>query len=359
MQNTSNDKRVASVQSLLKPQDLIDEMPLSETVENWINQSRSSASKIIQGQDDRLLIIVGPCSIHDYESTLEYAHHLKQASEDYCDDMHVIMRVYFEKPRTMLGWKGLISDPTLDSRHDINKGLRQARLLLMKIAEMQLASATEFLDTVIPQYISDLISWSAIGARTAESQIHRELASGLSMPVGFKNSTEGNIKIAVDAVSTARHAHHFLGIAKDGTPSNIGTVGNEDCHIILRGSNTGTNYSEKYIKEAANLLLEANLPTRVMIDCSHGNSMKNYQLQSHVVESMAQQISQGSNTICGVMIESHLFAGKQDLIPGLPLVYGKSITDACISWDETKELLKKLSLAVKARRLIKVPKIKS
>jgi 3-deoxy-7-phosphoheptulonate synthase len=345
MNNSTDDLRVDSLQALVKPIDLMDMLPLSATHAAQIQEARQAAANIIQGKDKRLLVVMGPCSIHDSEIALEYAERLKAVSERYADKLLIIMRVYFEKPRTLLGWKGLISDPLLNGTFDINHGLTSARKILLALAEMGLPAATEFLDTIIPQYLSDLVSWSAIGARTAESQIHRELASGLSMPVGFKNSTDGNVQVAIDAVNAARFQHHFLGISKTGEPSIVNTKGNESCHIILRGGHNGPNYSSENIAEAVSSLSEHGLNARVMIDCSHGNCMKNHLRQALVVDAVVKQLHNGSDQICGVMIESNLVSGKQTLHSNQPLVYGQS-TDACISWEESLPLLEVLANAI-------------
>jgi 3-deoxy-7-phosphoheptulonate synthase len=306
-------------------------------------QSRQTAADIISGRDKRLLVIVGPCSIHDVSGALEYAALLKAAAHQFADTLFIVMRVYFEKPRTILGWKGLINDPHLDNTFDIHYGLRSARKLLLELIALGIPTATEFLDTIIPQYLSDLICWSAVGARTVESQTHRELASGLSMPVGFKNTTDGNIKIAIDGVISAGHAHHFLSISKQGIASVVHTSGNPDCHIILRGSNHSTNYSPQDIQQATQALQQKNLPPYLIVDCSHGNSMKNHSQQHVVVNTLVEQMQAGVKAIRGVMLESYLVAGKQTLTRGEPLIYGQSITDACLSWDETQELLERLS----------------
>jgi 3-deoxy-7-phosphoheptulonate synthase len=342
-----DDIRIDSLQSLITPEGLIRERPLTIRASHTIKQSREIANQIIQGRDPRLLVVVGPCSIHDNHAAIEYAHLLKQAADQYADDLHIIMRVYFEKPRTIMGWKGLISDPRLDGSFDINHGLTLARSILLDICHLGVPTATEFLDTIIPQYLSDLISWSAIGARTTESQIHRELASGLSMPVGFKNTTDGNIRIAIDAVNAARHAHRFLSIAKNGIASIVQTTGNPNCHIILRGSTTSANYTAESVNEAADNLKKANLTPRLMIDCSHGNSRKIYQRQMLVVDSIVKQLANGCASICGVMLESNLTAGKQSLDLNRSLTYGQSITDGCLGWEETVPLLEKLALAIK------------
>ena len=317
---------------------------------NLVSNTRQSAEKIIYGRDDRLIVVVGPCSIHDPKAALEYATRLKPLINHFQDELLLIMRVYFEKPRTTVGWKGLINDPKLDGSFEIHLGLRTARKLLLEINELGVSTGTEFLDTIIPQFIADLISWGAIGARTTESQVHRELASGLSLPIGFKNGTTGDVQIAIDAVKAARHSHHFLSVTKQGIGAIVNTAGNDACHVILRGSNRGTNYDAESIAAAVKLLQEAELPGHLMVDCSHGNSGKDHARQTFVVKSLSEQISSGSKFICGVMLESNLVAGKQPLHHGENLVYGQSVTDACISWEETKPLLKELAEAVKQRR---------
>jgi 3-deoxy-7-phosphoheptulonate synthase len=342
--------RIRSLHKLSPPSDLIEEFPLTNKVGELVMQARSDASKIIHGQDDRLLAIVGPCSIHDPNAALEYASLLKQAIEQYQQDLCIIMRVYFEKPRTTIGWKGLINDPYLDNTFNINHGLRMARKLLLELNTMGVPTGTEFLDTIVPQFISDLIAWGAIGARTTESQIHRELTSGLSMPVGFKNGTDGNVQIAIDAIGSAHSQHNFLGVTPDGDAAIVATTGNDDCHVILRGAKTFTNYDAKHVQEVSEKLLSKQLPHRVMIDCSHGNSRKDHKQQGHVAQDICQQVSSGSQQICGVMLESNLVAGNQSLKDKDKLVYGQSITDACIAWDETDKILDQLAKAVRDRR---------
>jgi len=330
--------------TLITPAKLFKLLPLPPKIGKQVISARLAASQIMQGQDKRLLVIVGPCSIHDYAAALEYAHLLKKAAAFYADELLIVMRVYFEKPRTNLGWKGLIRDPYLNGSFDINHGLSLARKLLLDLGNLALPAATEFLDTITPQYLSDLISWSAIGARTSESQTHREFASGLAMPVGFKNTTDGNVQIAIDAVQAARHPHHYLSIAATGVTAIVVTPGNPNCHIVLRGAKHATNYSVTHIRDAVNALKKANLPAHLMVDCNHGNSSKNYLQQNYVVDSLAEQMASGANAICGVMIESNLVAGKQQL-EGKNLVYGQSITDGCISWDDTLIALEKLAYA--------------
>lgn len=337
--------RIQSKQFLLSPKDLAHQLPISKTALETVKKSRTEINTILQENDERLLVIVGPCSIHDPKAALEYAHLLKEAANHFADELCIIMRVYFEKPRTTIGWKGLISDPFLDESYDMNSGLKLARKLLLDINELGLGSATEFLDVIIPQYLCDLISWSAVGARTSASQIHRELASGLPMPVGFKNSIDGNIKIAIDAVQVASHAHHFLSINEEGLPAIIRTSGNNACHIVLRGSTMGPNFEEHFIQETIKSLHDASLTSRFLVDCSHGNSMKTHQRQHDVVNSLVKQINNHCLAIGGVMLESNLVAGFQELNSAKTLIYGQSITDGCLSWEETRPLLEKLAYA--------------
>ena len=304
----------------------------------------------MHGADDRLLVIMGPCSIHDVKAAKEYAGKLKEAKDRLAEDLLIVMRVYFEKPRTTVGWKGLINDPRLDGSFSINEGIRIARELLLDINDMGMPAGCEFLDMITPQYIADLVSWGAIGARTTESQIHRELASGLSCPVGFKNGTDGNIKIAVDAIRAAQAPHHFLSVTKAGHSAIVSTSGNEDCHIILRGGKQ-PNYDAASVDAAAKGLAQAGLAQRLMIDFSHSNSSKNAQKQMDVGQDVARQMADGEDRIFGVMVESHLKAGRQDLLPGKPLVYGQSITDGCISWEDSRKLLDTLAEAVRKRRV--------
>ena len=349
MQKTDN-LRIKAVRSLIPPILLIEELPLNYKVADLIYNTRSLAQAIIQGKDDRLLVIVGPCSIHDPRAAIDYAYRLKSCIDQYTKELCIVMRVYFEKPRTTIGWKGLINDPTLDGSFNINQGLRIARRLLLAINQIGVPTGSEFLDTIIPQYISDLTSWAAIGARTTESQTHRELASGLSMPIGFKNGTTGNIQIAVDAVLAARHPHNFLGVSKQGIAAIISTKGNPNSHVILRGSTQCPNYDSQSIEKTVTKLKAIHLPPRAMVDCSHGNSNKDHKKQIEVVDSLCDQIRQGSFYLFGVMIESNLLEGKQILETHKPLTYGQSITDTCISWEDTKKALNKLAEAVIKRR---------
>lgn len=349
MLGPTEDLRIRSLRPLIAPALLIEEFPLSKQAVAIVSQAREGASQILKKVDKRLLVIVGPCSIHDPKSALEYGCQLKEMIQKHHNELCIIMRVYFEKPRTIRGWKGLINDPDLDDSFNINQGLRLARKLLLELANEGVPCGTELLDTIIPQFISDLISWAAIGARTTESQVHRELASGLSMPVGFKNGTDGNVQIAIDAIRATRFPHHFLSVTKMGLAAIVSTLGNDMSHVILRGSNTGTNFDNESISYVCSQLQQSDLPAGVMIDCSHGNSRKDHKKQGIVARDVASQIAEGSTSIVGVMLESHLVGGKQDLIPGQPLVYGKSITDACIDWPETVELLDDLATAVKVR----------
>ena len=341
-----DDVNIDELRPLLPPAILMEELPVSENIANMISQARDDIANILAGTDDRLLVVVGPCSIHDTDAAIEYAKSLKQAADQHQDELLIVMRVYFEKPRTTVGWKGLINDPYLDGSFNINQGLRIARKLLIDVAEMGLPTGCEFLDTISPQFFADLVSWGAIGARTTESQIHRELASGLSMPIGFKNGTDGSIQIAIDAIGAASHPHHFLSVTKQGISAIVTTCGNNDCHIILRGSNKGPNYDNTAVSEATGLLEKNNLNIQLMIDCSHGNSNKDFSRQPIVAADIGEQIANGSRAIAGVMIESHLFEGNQKK----PETYGVSITDACISWETTESVLNGLAGAVKKRR---------
>ncbi len=350
MMHSTDDLRISSLRPLLSPALLLEELPISKKIVNLVEKSRQSVADIISGVDDRLLVIIGPCSIHDPKAAIEYGEKLTPYIDSLKKDLCIVMRVYFEKPRTTVGWKGPINDPDLNNSFAINKGLRCARKLLLELASKGIPSGTEFLDTIIPQFIADVICWGAIGARTTESQIHRELASGLSMPVGFKNGTTGNVQIAVDAVGAASQPHYFVGMTKHGIPAVVGTTGNKDCHIILRGSSTKTNYDKKSVEAAAKKLENAKISPSIMVDCSHGNSRKDYKKQSEVLHALNQQIQDGSQYITGVMIESHLVEGKQALQAGKELIYGQSVTDGCIGFDESISLLKDLVKAVQKRR---------
>lgn len=337
--------------SLISPLILAKEFPTSFHLGKNVAFARDTARKIINNQDERLLVIAGPCSIHDIHAAYEFAELLKQAADHFADDLFIIMRVYFEKPRTTIGWRGLISDPHLDGSYNINQGLKLARQFLVSLSELGVPAATEFLDPIVPQYLSDLISWNAVGARTAESQLHREIASGLPTPVGFKNTTDGNIQIAIDAANTARHPHYYLSIDENGNSTIINTPGNNCCHIILRGGNNEPNYTALHIEQAIQMLKKAELPARLMIDCSHGNSMKNHQNQIQVAQGIAELIETGTQEILGVMLESHLIAGNQRLEKNKTLTYGQSITDECISWADTVKLFSKLALANHRRKI--------
>jgi 3-deoxy-7-phosphoheptulonate synthase len=346
----TDDLRIKAIKELAPPGDLMHEFPCTEKASATVYRARDEIHRIMHRGDDRLLVIVGPCSIHDFDAALDYAKRLQALRLTLEPDLTIVMRVYFEKPRTTVGWKGFINDPNLDESHDINKGLRQARKLLLAINEMGLAAATEYLDLISPQYFADLIAWGAIGARTTESQSHRQLASGLSCPVGFKNGTDGNIKIAVDAMKAAAAPHHFLSVTKAGHSAIVSTAGNEDCHVILRGGKT-TNYDAASVDATCKELASAGLAPRVMVDFSHANSSKQYQRQMDVGIDVGAQIAAGDPRIIGVMVESHINAGRQDIITGKALEYGVSVTDACIHWADTVTLLNGLAESVRARRL--------
>ena len=347
----TDDLRISAISPLISPAVLAYYLPLTEQASEVVASGRSQADAILRGEDDRLLAVVGPCSIHDPAAAIEYARKLKPLMESLSGDLLVMMRVYFEKPRTTVGWKGLINDPHLDDSFDINHGLRIARGLLLDVANLGIPVATEFLDTISPQYIADLISWGAIGARTTESQIHRELASGLSMPVGFKNGTGGSIQLAVDAIQSASRPHHFLSVTKQGVSAIVSTTGNTSCHLILRGGKSGPNYDAGSIANATQTLRGAGLPESVMIDCSHGNSLKDYRNQPKVAKAIADQIAAGSTLVSSVMIESNLVEGSQKLSGKLDdLTYGQSVTDACLGWDDTVTVLEELASAVRSRR---------
>ncbi|MCC6534930.1 MAG: 3-deoxy-7-phosphoheptulonate synthase AroG [Burkholderiales bacterium] len=347
-----DDTRIQEIKELLPPSHVLREFPASERTARTTFQARHDIHRILHGADDRLLLIIGPCSIHDVRAARDYAEHLKREKERLQADLLIVMRVYFEKPRTTVGWKGLINDPFLDGSFKINDGLRIAREFLLELNEMGVPAGVEYLDMITPQYIADLVSWGAIGARTTESQVHRELASGLSCPVGFKNGTDGNMRIAVDAVRTSQHPHHFLSVTKGGHSAIVSTVGNEDTHVILRGGAGKPNYDAASVDAACKELAAAGLAQRVMIDFSHANSRKQYQRQIEVGHDVAAQIAAGDKRIFGAMIESHLKAGRQDLIPGKEPGYGQSITDGCIGWEETVPLLDALAAGVRARRLV-------
>ena len=346
----TDDLRIAEIRALVAPQRLLEELPGDAAALATVGAARQAVHRVLHGADDRLVAVVGPCSIHDYDAALEYAQRLRQAAAAHAADLLVVMRVYFEKPRTTVGWKGFINDPRLDGSFAINEGLELARKLLLEINRMGLPCGTEFLDLLSPQYLSDLIAWGAIGARTTESQSHRQLASGLSCPVGFKNGTDGSIRIAVDALRAAAAPHAFMGMTKTGQAAIFETVGNEDCHVILRGGKA-PNYDAAGVDAAGRELAAAGLAPRVMIDFSHANASKQYQRQVEVATDVAAQVAAGDERIVGVMIESHLNPGRQDLIAGQPLAHGVSVTDACIGWDDTVRVLDLLAEGVRKRRL--------
>ncbi len=350
MLHPTDDLRIDRIRPLIPPEILMENLPLTERASTTVSESREAVARILRRQDDRIVVVVGPCSIHDVAAAREYARRLKVAAAEVADALFVVMRVYFEKPRTTVGWKGLINDPYLDGTFKVNEGLALARGLLLDLAEQGMPAGCEFLDTITPQYIADLVSWGAIGARTTESQVHRELASGLSVPVGFKNGTDGNTQIAIDAIQAAGHAHHFLSVTKQGLSAIVATRGNPDCHLILRGASSAPNYDAASIARAVAALEKAKLPPRVMIDCSHGNSRKDPARQTEVAGELAAQIRGDGRAIIGVMIESHLVAGRQDPAPGRALTYGQSITDACLGWADTVPVLHELAAAVRARR---------
>ena len=350
MEFRTDDVRIKEIKELVPPAHVLREFPISEKAAKLTCESREAIHRVLHGADDRLLVIMGPCSIHDVKAAKEFAGRLKIEKDRHAADLVVVMRVYFEKPRTTVGWKGLINDPKLDGSFSINEGLRIGRQLLLDLNDIGVPVGCEFLDMITPQYIADVVSWGAIGARTTESQIHRELASGLSCPVGFKNGTDGNIRIAVDAIRAAQAPHHFLSVTKAGHSAIVATAGNEDCHIILRGGSK-PNYDAASVDAAAKGLAEAGIPSRLMIDFSHGNSSKKPEKQVEVGDDVARQIAGGDARIFGVMVESHLKAGRQDLVPGKELVYGVSITDGCIGWEESSKLLGVLAGAVRERRV--------
>ncbi len=351
MKHQTDDLRIIGVHELTPPVELHRELPLSDKAAETVLSARQQCHHILRGEDDRLLVVCGPCSIHDVDAALEYASHLNLLRQELKDQLHIVMRVYFEKPRTTVGWKGLINDPDLDDSFQINKGLRLARNLLLQLGNQGIPAATEFLDLISPQYVADLISWAAIGARTTESQGHRELASGVSCPVGFKNGTYGNLNIAIDAIGAASRPHNFLSVTKEGHTAIFSTRGNEDCHIILRGGRS-PNYDAESVASAIEALRKAKLPPYLMIDCSHANSHKDYRRQPEVAADVARQISGGNRSICGLMIESHLVAGRQNMEGKRlkELVYGQSITDGCIDFDTTRQVLFDLAEAVEKRR---------
>jgi 3-deoxy-7-phosphoheptulonate synthase len=346
----TRDLRVESIRPLLPPAILLEELPVTETAALTIARSREEIVEILDGTNDRLVVIIGPCSIHDPEAGLDYARRLRKLSDELAADLRIVMRVYFEKPRTTVGWKGLINDPNLDGSFSINEGLRLGRRLLLDLAELGLPAGCEFLDPITPQFISDLVSWGAIGARTTESQTHRELASACSMPVGFKNGTDGGVQIAIDALRAAAHPHRFLGVTEQGLAGIVSTRGNPDCHVILRGGASGTNYDAISVQKTLAALRDAGVPPRVMIDASHGNSEKDHGRQPVVVREVAAQLAQGESGIIGMMMESFLVDGRQNLTDRSRLVYGQSITDACLGWDATVPVLHELAEGVRVRR---------
>ncbi|PSV25409.1 MULTISPECIES: 3-deoxy-7-phosphoheptulonate synthase AroG [unclassified Photobacterium] len=345
----TDDVRISEIKELLPPVAILEKFSASETASETVYQARNAIHNILNDEDDRLLVIVGPCSIHDTDAAIEYGKKLKTLRDELNADLEIVMRVYFEKPRTTVGWKGLINDPYMDNSFQLNDGLRIGRKLLLDLAELGLPTAGEFLDMITPQYMGDLISWGAIGARTTESQVHRELASGLSCPVGFKNGTDGNIKIATDAIGSASAPHHFLSVTKYGHSAIVSTAGNEDCHIILRGGKE-PNYSAEHVKAVTDQLEGAGHRSKVMIDFSHANSLKKFDRQPLVSQDVGEQIASGNKSIFGVMIESHLVEGRQDIVDGVEPTYGQSITDACIGWEDTEKVLRQLASDVQKRR---------
>ncbi|WP_137938998.1 3-deoxy-7-phosphoheptulonate synthase AroG [Chitinivorax sp. B] len=349
MRRRTDDIHIKEIKELTPPIYLIETNPITDAASNTVYNARQAIHRLLCDQDDRLLVVIGPCSIHDTTAAMEYAAKLKVLRDELSEDLEVVMRVYFEKPRTTVGWKGLINDPYLDDSFEINDGLRAARKLLLAINDLGVPAGTEFLDMISPQYFADLISWGAIGARTTESQVHRELSSGLSCPVGFKNGTDGNLKIAVDAIRSAQVPHHFLSVTKLGHSAIVSTSGNPDCHVILRGGKE-PNYDAANVDAAAKELEKVGLSPKLMVDFSHANSRKDFRRQMDVTEDVAGQLVSGEKRIFGVMIESHLVEGRQDLIPGKELCYGQSITDACIGWNDTELALRKLAVAVRERR---------
>ncbi|CAM3780392.1 3-deoxy-7-phosphoheptulonate synthase [Bordetella sputigena] len=345
-----DDVRIGAVRPLISPALLLDELPVSPAIQDLVERTRASIADVLHAQDDRLVVVVGPCSIHDHDQAMDYARLLKTAADELSDDLLIVMRVYFEKPRTTVGWKGYINDPRLDGSYRINEGLRRARELLLDIAGLGLPTGTEFLDLLSPQFIADLIAWGAIGARTTESQSHRQLSSGLSCPLGFKNGTDGGVQIAADAIVAARASHAFMGMTKMGMAAIFETRGNDDTHVILRGGKQGTNYDAASIDACCQILKKAGLREQVMVDCSHANSNKSHSRQVDVARDVGGQIAAGDRRIVGVMIESHLEEGRQDLKPGVPLRRGVSITDACLGWGQTEPVLRQLAQSVRQRR---------
>jgi 3-deoxy-7-phosphoheptulonate synthase len=346
----TDDLRIRDIKELAPPSHLVREFPCTEKAATSVHETRQAIHRVLHGMDDRLVVVIGPCSIHDPKAAREYAARLVKERQRHAADLEIVMRVYFEKPRTTVGWKGLINDPDLDGSFQINRGLRLARELLLDINELGLPAGCEYLDMITPQYIADLVAWGAIGARTTESQVHRELASGLSCPVGFKNGTDGNVRIAIDAIKAAQQPHHFLSVTKGGHSAIVSTNGNEDCHIILRGGKA-PNYDRQSVDAACQEIARAGLAQRLMIDASHANSQKKPENQVLVCQDVGARISEGEERIFGVMVESHLVAGRQDLVAGKPLTYGQSITDGCIGWEDSERVLDVLAEAVRARRV--------
>jgi 3-deoxy-7-phosphoheptulonate synthase len=350
----TRDLHVQSIRPLIPPAILLEELPLGKKGSATVTHARDEVARILGGDDDRLIVVVGPCSIHDPAAGLDYGRRLRKVAQELASDLRIVMRVYFEKPRTTVGWKGLINDPDLDGSFAINRGLRLARRLLLELVEIGLPCGCEFLDPISPQFTSDLVTWAAIGARTTESQVHRELASGLSMPVGFKNGTDGGVQIAIDAVRAAAHPHSFLGVTEQGLAGIVSTRGNPDCHVILRGGQSGPNYDAMSVQKTLAALRDAGVAARLMIDTSHGNSDKDHLRQPAVARDIAAQIAQGETGIVGVMMESFLVDGRQDLVDRSRLVYGQSITDACLGWDQTVPVLHELADAVRQRRTSRI-----
>jgi len=346
----TDDVRIRDLKPLIPPAILMEEIPASERACATVANARGEIAKLLRGKDDRLLVVVGPCSIHDPKAGLEYAARLAEVEARLRGELLIVMRVYFEKPRTTIGWKGLINDPYLDDTYAINQGLRLARRFLADVTELGLPAGTEFLDPITPQFIADLVAWGAIGARTSESQVHRELSSGLSMPVGFKNGTGGSVQVAIDGVRSSSHPHHFLSVTKQGLAAIVATNGNPDCHVILRGGSKGPNFDDASVARVVEQLSAAKLAPHVMIDCSHANSSKNHERQAEVAHSIAAHVSAGGRSIMGAMLESFLVDGRQDHAKGKALTYGQSITDSCLSWDRTAPLLEELAASVRARR---------
>ncbi|MEE3326081.1 MAG: 3-deoxy-7-phosphoheptulonate synthase [Myxococcota bacterium] len=352
MIHATDDLRIETLRPLISPAILMEDLPITEEISGTVARARSAIGQIMKGGDDRVVVVVGPCSIHDPVAALEYAEKLAVCQREMADDLCIVMRVYFEKPRTTVGWKGLINDPELDGSFAINKGLRAARGFLLNVLSLGLPAGNEFLDPILPQFYADLVSWGAIGARTSESQVHRELTSGLSMPVGFKNGTEGNIQVALDGIQSSANAHHFLSVTKQGVAAIVATRGNSDCHIILRGGSGGSNYSADQVAGVSAKLEAAGLPGLLMVDCSHANSGKNHEVQASVVRELAGQIAGGSHHVFGAMLESFLVEGNQkhDEQKVHELVYGQSITDACMGWDQTVASREEVAAAVRQRR---------